>query len=251
MPIIYQPKGKAREYCSLAANLYNGCGHGCTYCYVPIAKSRFSPENLEIVRRKFHRDISIRKDALAKLEKDAPKHRGKEVHFSFYCDPYQRIDTETKLTRAAIKILLRNNIHVNILTKGGMRSARDFDLMATNGSKYGATLTFMKVKDSIFHEPFAAFPQDRIEALRKAKERGIYTWVSLEPVIDPAQTIELVEATKDFIDEYKVGRWNYAPMAEYIHWSKFLKDITRVFKKYNIKHYIKNDLQIFNAEAKT
>lgn len=247
MPIIYEPKGKAREYCSLAANLYTGCSHGCTYCYVPVAKSRFAPENLEIVRKKFHRDTMPRTDAIAKLEKEAPKYRGREIFLSFYCDPYQKIDTETKLTRAAIKILLKNNVHINILTKGGMRSARDFDLLSQNGSKYGATLTFLKVKDSIFHEPFAAFPQDRIEALKKAKQKGIRTWASLEPVIDPAQTIEIVETTKDFVDEYKVGRWNYAPMAEYIDWRKFLKDIIKVFKKYDLNYYIKNDLATFQS----
>ena len=35
MSIIYQPKGKAREYSPLAANLYLGCNHGCKYCYAP------------------------------------------------------------------------------------------------------------------------------------------------------------------------------------------------------------------------
>ena len=33
--IIYEPKGRAREYSPLAANLYRGCGHGCIYCYAP------------------------------------------------------------------------------------------------------------------------------------------------------------------------------------------------------------------------
>ena len=33
MSIIYEPKGKAREYSPLAVNLYRGCSHGCLYCY--------------------------------------------------------------------------------------------------------------------------------------------------------------------------------------------------------------------------
>jgi DNA repair photolyase len=28
-PIIYEPRGKAKEYADLAANLYLGCDHGC------------------------------------------------------------------------------------------------------------------------------------------------------------------------------------------------------------------------------
>jgi hypothetical protein len=35
--IIYESRGRAREYCELAANLYRGCGHGCEYCYAPAA----------------------------------------------------------------------------------------------------------------------------------------------------------------------------------------------------------------------
>jgi hypothetical protein len=33
LKIIYEPKGPAREYAALALNLYNGCTHGCIYCY--------------------------------------------------------------------------------------------------------------------------------------------------------------------------------------------------------------------------
>ncbi len=249
MSIIYKPKGKALEYCELAANLYEGCGHGGTYCYVPVAKSRFSPENEDFIRKKFHRNVGPRKDVLTKLEKEALKHEGQEIHLSFYCDPYQKIDDKIELTRAAIKILHKNNVHVDILTKGGMRAERDFDLLKENRGKFGTTLTFLSLAHSLFYEPGAAFPNDRIEAIKKAKARGIKTWVSLEPVIDPAQTIEIVESTREFVDEYKVGRWNYAPMAEYIDWAKFLTDITKIFKKHNLKHYIKDDLAKFSTEG--
>lgn len=250
MTIIYKPKGKALEYCEgLAANLYEGCGHRCTYCYVPVFKSRFSPENEDFVRKKFHRNVGPRKDAIAKLEKDAPKHSGEEVFFSFYCDPYQKIDTKTELTRAAIKILHKNDIRVNLLTKGGTRAVRDFDLLKENNGKFGTTLTFLHLKDSLSYEPGAAFPKDRIEAIKKAKKKGIRTWVSLEPVIDTAQTIEIVEATREFVDEYKVGRWNYAPMAEDIDWRKFLTDITKTFKKHDLNYYIKEDLKVFGNQS--
>ena len=35
MPVIYEPRGKAREYSELACNLYTGCIHKCKYCYCP------------------------------------------------------------------------------------------------------------------------------------------------------------------------------------------------------------------------
>lgn len=33
MKAIYETKGRAREFCELAINLYTGCRHRCSYCY--------------------------------------------------------------------------------------------------------------------------------------------------------------------------------------------------------------------------
>ena len=35
LEIIYQPRGRAREYADYAANLYRGCDGRCGYCYAP------------------------------------------------------------------------------------------------------------------------------------------------------------------------------------------------------------------------
>jgi len=35
--VIYRPAGNAGEYAPLATNPYKGCGHKCSYCYVPLA----------------------------------------------------------------------------------------------------------------------------------------------------------------------------------------------------------------------
>jgi DNA repair photolyase len=51
-------------------------------------------------------------------------------------------------------------------------------------------------------------PDDRINALKAFHERGIFTWVSLEPTLDVEASLALVEATHSFVDLYKVGRAN-------------------------------------------
>jgi DNA repair photolyase len=99
MEIIYEPKGKAKEYCNLAVNLYKGCNHGCKYCYAPSAT--FTK------RKKFNNHQEPRKNIIEKLKKDAEKHpgNGQQVLLSFTSDPYQHLDQELQLTRQAIKIL--------------------------------------------------------------------------------------------------------------------------------------------------
>lgn len=233
MTIIYEPKGKALEYCELAANLYAGCEHGCTYCYAPAAtfKSR------EVFNNPRHR-----KNVLEQLKKEAPKYQKREILLCFTCDPYQSIEKEEEMTRQAIQILHDNNCNITILTKAGLNSIRDFDILALNGHKYGATLTFINNKDSLEYEPHAAYPESRIQALEMAKLAGITTWVSLEPVIDPDQTMEIVKQTKDFVDVFKVGKWNYDDRSKLLDWKKFGETIIEYFENNNVTYYIKNDL---------
>lgn len=37
MKVVYEPKGRAKEYADLAFNTYLSCPHGCRYCYAPSA----------------------------------------------------------------------------------------------------------------------------------------------------------------------------------------------------------------------
>lgn len=127
---IYAPKGKAAEYGDLALNLYRGCSHGCTYCYAPSV--------LHMGREEFSKP-QVRPDILPALKDIAGRYEGQNVFLCFTCDPYQTIDDEHQITRKAIKILHAADVTVRILTKGGERSERDFDLLGP-GDAYGATL---------------------------------------------------------------------------------------------------------------
>jgi len=239
MPLIYEPRGKAAEYSPLALNIYTGCGHGCVYCYAPSATYK--------QREYFHATPQPRNNFFAQLEKDLPKVKGdrRPILLCFTTDPYQPIDTKFKLTRWALSSLIKNGNAVRILTKGGMRAERDFDLMAAGSVEFGATLTFLDPNQSGRWEPGAPSPADRIDSLRAAHATGIQTWASLEPVIDPDQTCAIVEATHNFVDHYKVGKLNYHPRAKEIDWRAFRKRITSLLERLGKSFYIKKDLQRF------
>lgn len=235
--VIYQPKGRAAEYHKLAVNLYRGCSHGCVYCY--------APDVLFMNREDFSTAIP-RKDIIKRLTKDAAKAAADgvtgKVLLCFTCDPYQDLDLALKLTRQAIEILHAYHFNVTILTKGGDAAQRDFDLFRP-GDEFATTLTFLNPLNSMEWEPHAALPEERIRTLKKAHDLGIKTWVSLEPVIMPEETLEIVRQTHDFIDLYKVGKLNYHPRAKEIDWQRFAHYVISVFEEYDCKYYMKDDLR--------
>lgn len=235
MSIIYPPAGRAKEYCELAVNLYRGCGHGCIYCYAPSATRSD--------REKFYTQPQPRVDVINKLRKQLKTYEGdKPILLSFTSDPYQPLDEELQLTRQAIKLLKDNGQKIVILSKGGKRMERDYDLL-DNEDFVGATLTFVNEKDSLEWEPGAALPSERMSALKKAKSMGISTWASLEPVIDPEQSLEIIRQTHEYIDLYKIGVLNYHKKAKETDWYKFADEVMKLLKLYGNKYYIKNDLK--------
>lgn len=202
MGVIYEPAGRAAEFAYLAANLYVGCRHGCDYCYVP--------DFMHIPREDFYTKVSVRKDVLYQLRREVPNFAGtdRRVLLCFACDPYQPFDDEKQITREAIKILRANDVPFQILTKGGMRAARDFNLYGPN-DLFGTTLTLLDKDKSELHEPWAPLPEDRIASLQAAKSRGIETFVSLEPVIEPAASLEIIRQTHGLVDHYRIGKMNH------------------------------------------
>lgn len=235
---IYQPRGRAGEYSPLALNLYKGCGHNCVYCYAPSILNTEPDE--------FHQNPQPRAHIIEDLERGARNLQQsgliKPVLLCFTCDPYQPIDVELRLTRQAITVLHRYNIPVQILTKGGNRATRDFDLL-TPQDYFAATLTFISEELSLEYEPLAAPPSERIAALSYAKRLGVQTWVSLEPVINPEASLDLIAITHDFVDLFKVGKLNYHPLAGKIDWHKFAADAVATLKKYGCRYYLKKDLE--------
>lgn len=235
--VIYEPKGRAREYAALACNIYRGCDHGCFYCYAPSATQR---------PRDYFYISTERPKFLQRLRSELRRKRGngEQVTLCFTCDAYQQLDVEVGLTRETIRLLHQGGYSVAVLTKGGSRSLRDLDLFGP-GDAMAATLTFLDDDRSRAWEPHAAMPSDRLQALRQFHEAGIETWASLEPVIDPATSLEIIRQTLDYIELYKVGKLNYHPRAQEIDWAEFATQAVDLLQALGVRYYIKNDLAVF------
>jgi DNA repair photolyase len=235
--LIYEPKGRAREYAALACNLYNGCDHRCSYC--------FAPGVLHKTREQFDLPELRSGDFLTKLEREAAALSPSEpILLCFTCDPYQQLDVKEQVTRKAIRILHRHGHNVHILTKGGSRALRDLDLM-TPDDAFATTLTCLSKTTSAMWEPGAATPQDRIATIRKFHDRGVPTWVSLEPVISPIDVLEIIRRTHEFVDLFKVGKLNYHALAKTIDWAAFAHDVVDLLESLDCRYLIKNDLKAY------
>lgn len=248
MAAIYEPQGAAREYSPLALNYIKGCDHGCSYCYVPRMMKRFNSNYV-------HSDVYTKEESilLDEIKRSAKKYRGskQQVFLSFTTDPYSHLNNETKITRKVLLLLLENEIPVSILTKGGKNVLSDIDVIKRFGKniQVGASLTFTKNEDSLKWEKNAALPKERFETLEYLHSEGIKTWASMEPVIYPDQSLEIMEITKNYVDAYKIGKLNHFPKhEEKFNWTEFLNSSIKIMKKNNKQFYIKNDLANFANE---
>lgn len=242
MAAIYEPSGAAREYSPLAMNYIKGCDHGCVYCYVPKMMKRFNAGYV-------HSNVYIKeeKSLLQEIKNSCKKHRNspKQVFLSFLTDPYSHFNNDTKLTRKVLEMLYEHQIPVSILSKGGFNILQDLDIILKFGKniQVGGSLTFTSHEDSLKWEKNSSPPVERFETLKILHEKGVRTWASMEPVIIPDQSLEIMELTKDYVDAYKVGKLNHFKKHEdKFDWTQFLVDTVNLMRKNNKEFYIKKDL---------
>ena len=230
MKPIYEPKGKAKEYGDYAINIYTGCPHECFYC--------FAPSVLRKVKDDFHKCVEPRKNIVEEVKKQIEREKitGKLIHLCFTCDPYP-CGYDTTPTREIIKILKDSGNNVQILTKGD--GSRDFDLLDEN-DWYGITLSCGGDKQ-LEAEPNACFATVRLLSLMEAKEKGVKTWVSFEPVIDDKAVINCLETYHKYFDKVKIGKLNYHPSN--IDWKSFGEKAEALCKSLGIDYYIKDGLR--------
>jgi DNA repair photolyase len=245
MSVIYEPKGKAREYSPQALNLYLQCSHKCLYCYAPSA--------LQKTRESYFNKPEPRKGVIESLKKEVKKAVKEQILLSFIGDVYSDTADDNKTTREALEILLEAKLPVAILTKGGLRCLKDVDLFKQFGEhiQIGATLTFSKDKDSLEYEKGAVLPDERIEMLKQLKENRIRTFASFEPVIIPEQSLELMQRGLKHIDVYKVGKINnFRGLDKTIDWTKFLSSTVNLLRENEKPFYIKYDLRMAAPSVK-
>lgn len=192
---------------------------------------------------------NLKKEILSSCKKF--RNSEKQVFLSFTTDPYSHFNNETKFTRWVLERLLEHNIPVSILSKGGKNVLQDLDIIKKFGPniQVGGSLTFTNDADSLKWEKNGALPKDRFDTLRTLHEEGVMTWASMEPVIYPEQSLEIMEITHQYVDRYKIGKLNhFKKHQDKFDWAKFLVDAVGIMRKHNKPFYIKKDLLAFKPK---
>jgi hypothetical protein len=151
---------------------------------------------------------AIRRDA-TKLQREG---RSVQPMLSFITDPYHLGDTT--LTRTCLQTLAEHGQGFCTLSKGGLRALRDLPLFRATHDAYATSLTSISDVFAERWERLAAPPSERMRTLQRFYEAGIYTWVSLEPIISVQHTLAVIALTAEYTCLYKIGPMNHLVLKE-------------------------------------
>lgn len=197
--LIFDAEGFGMPYTS--CNIYRGCTHGCLYCIGPWVLNKEKAEYFSCAHYTENAISRLNKE-LNRLDADCS-----EILLSLFGDVYQPEEIKAGITRRVIAHLIKRNMGFRIITKGGMRAVRDFDLLAGYPrAVFGISLSFWNDEDAARWEPHAAGIDSRIKSLEIAVSRGIRTWLSIDPVIDTDQALEIIMELHPVVDEWNIGR---------------------------------------------
>lgn len=194
---------------SLSINPYQGCEHGCIYCYARPAHSYLdlSP-GLD-----FETKIFAKTNAAERLEAawSRPGYRCEPITIGANTDPYQPAEKQMKLTRALLERFLRHRHPVNLITKGTL-ILRDLDLLEALAKQRlcSVALSLPTLCDSLkrIMEPRVPAASARLAAMRKLAAAGVPVSVLVAPLI-PAINDHEIEAILEAVADHGARQAHY------------------------------------------
>ena len=175
-------------------NPYSGCSFGCTYCYAAF----FSRDAKK--RNSWGQWIIAKENVVELMRKRKPGFLdGKLIYMSSVTDPYQPVERELKLTRGILEIMAERHKPKLVIQTRSPDVSRDCDLfkrIEENGGRVQINMTVTTDDEDIRRtfEPFCPSNPVRLQAIRKVKEYGVQTCITMTPLL-------LVNSNSDFCDQ--------------------------------------------------
>ncbi|HEV2353314.1 MAG TPA: PA0069 family radical SAM protein [Puia sp.] len=165
-------------------NPYQGCEHGCSYCYARNAHEYWGySAGLD-----FERKIIVKKNAPELLRKFLmnPKWECLPISLSGNTDCYQPAERKFRITRQLLEVCLEFNQPVGLITKNA-GILRDRDLLAELGKKRltSVLISVTSLDDELRRamEPRTTTAKQRLRTIRDLSASGVRVGVMLGPMI--------------------------------------------------------------------
>lgn len=178
-------------------NPYQGCEHGCSYCYArPTHEYWGFSAGID-----FERKIMVKKNAPELLEKFFRKRNyiPKTIMLSGNTDCYQPIERELEITRKILEVCLAYRHPVSILSKNAL-VLRDLDLFIKMNelNLISVALSIPTMNEDLRRkmEPRTSSAIKKLEALKILKENNIPTGAMIAPIIPGLNSDETLNIIK-------------------------------------------------------
>ncbi|UCB60763.1 MAG: hypothetical protein JSW72_01495 [Candidatus Bathyarchaeota archaeon] len=187
-------------YIPFRVNYYDGCSNGCIYCCGCLMCERFI-HNFDY--QKWLKPKLV-KNALEIFEKNLASSRTKgEVFTQSLSDSYMD-HADPDVTREMLELMKKYDFPILLLTKN-VSVIRDLDFFKEYREKMRVGFTIVLPKTDRSIEPYSSPVEKRIQVLEEMYNEGIYTTVSLEPLIpniDLDLVIDMIEAINPYVHDY-------------------------------------------------
>ncbi|HPF09822.1 MAG TPA: PA0069 family radical SAM protein [Flavobacteriaceae bacterium] len=176
-----------------SANPYQGCEHGCVYCYARNSHEYWGyGAGLD-----FERNILVKKNAPQLLEETLQRKnwQGDTIVFSGNTDCYQPIERKLEITRECLKRMFQWKNPTGIITKNAL-ILRDLDILKEM-AKYqtivvSISITSLKESTRRLLEPRTSSIQNRLKAVEILSSHNIPVNVMIAPVIPSLNSHEIL-----------------------------------------------------------
>lgn len=182
-------------------NPYQGCEHGCIYCYARNTHEYWGySAGIE-----FEQKIIAKPDAAKLLEKQFMNRNWvvSPIMFSGNTDCYQPLERKMQITRQMLEVLVRFRHPVSMITKNSL-ILRDIDLLQElakhNLVHVMVSITSLKEELRQKMEPRTATAKNRLRVIAGLTKAGIPAGVMTAPIIPGLNSDEipqLIEAAAD------------------------------------------------------
>lgn len=178
-------------------NPYQGCEHGCIYCYARNTHNYYGfSAGLD-----FERKIIVKPDApkLLRLYFDNKNYQCESITLSGNTDCYQPLERKYKITRSLLEIMLEYNNPVGIITKNAL-ILRDIDLLRelakNNLVHVMVSITSLREELRLLMEPRTATAKNRLRVVEELSKNNIPAGVMTAPIIPGLNSDEIPELIK-------------------------------------------------------